>query len=76
MPSKFVNPFEHKDFKSWVISLIPDGGKGACSVTYPDGKVLACGESQMGLDAFAKKLKEKKRSSMDWVIPSKKFVML
>ena len=54
-------------------SLIPDGGKVACSVTYPDGKVLVCGDSQMGLDAFTKKLKEKKRSSMDWVIPSEKF---
>ena len=58
MPSKFVNPFEREDFKSWVISLIPDGGKVACSVTYPDGKVLVCGDSQMGLDAFAKKMKE------------------
>ena len=39
-------------------SLIPDGGKVACSVTYPDGKVLVCGDSQMGLNAFNKKLKE------------------
>ena len=76
MPSKFVNPFEREDFKSWVISLIPDGGKVACSVTYPDGKDLVCGDSQMGIDAFAKKFKEKKRSSMDWVIPSEKFLKI
>ena len=51
----------------------------ANSLTLSSVKTSSLGSSPwslMGLDAFTKKLKEKKWSSMDWVIPSEKFLKI
>jgi hypothetical protein len=72
----FSSPFLHPDFKSWIVSLGPSGAKVACSVTYPDGKKITIGDPDLGIAAFTAKLNEKKRKSLEWVVPTDKFIKL
>ena len=37
------NTFQNPGFKAWVTSLEP-GARVSCSVTYPDGKIITCGD--------------------------------
>ena len=68
MDAKFAKIFNHQDIKSFVASLGPLGARVSCAVTFPDGKIVTCGDAKLGIHAFNAQLRESRHSSMDWVI--------
>ena len=69
------NTFQNPGFKAWVTSLEP-GARVSCSVTYPDGKIVSCGDPKRGIAAFSAKIRETRQSSMDWVVTASDSVRL
>ena len=48
----------------------------ACVVSYPSGNSVSCGDPVKAIEVFQRKLKEKKRTSNEWVVSLDKFQKL
>ena len=61
MDAKFAKISNHQDFKSFVASLGPLGARVSCAVTFPDEKIVTCGDAKLGIHAFNAQLRECRR---------------
>ena len=60
-------PFKMVQFKAWCAELSQLGVSIAAVAKLPDGSVHSVGNTSLGLQAFSKLEKQKRRSSLSWV---------